>query len=77
LFELNDYGIAASTGSACSSNNLDPSHVIMALGVGVARSHSSIRFSLGRYTTEEDVDYLLDILPKAIKRIRDISPFKN
>ncbi len=76
LFELNDYGIAGSTGSACSSNSLDPSHVIMALGAGVAKSHSSMRFSVGRYTSEEDISYLLEVLPKAIKRIRDISPFK-
>lgn len=77
MLALDDMGLAVSTGSACSSNTLDPSHVIMAIGAGVEAAHGSIRFSLGRETTEKDIDYLLEVLPGVVNRLRAISPFKN
>lgn len=77
MLALDDLGLAVSTGSACSSNSLDPSHVIMAIGAGVEAAHGSIRFSLGRETQEADVDYLLEVLPGAVERLRSISPFKS
>jgi len=73
---LNEKGVAVSTGSACASGNLDPSHVLMALGVGIERAHSSIRFSLGKYNTESEINYMLKVLPEIIKRLREISPLK-
>lgn len=66
-------GIAVSTGSACASGSLDPSHVILATGLPAECAHGSIRISLGRENTEEDIDYMLDRLPKIIGRIRDMS----
>ncbi|MRR38970.1 aminotransferase class V-fold PLP-dependent enzyme, partial [bacterium] len=66
-------GIAVSTGSACASGSLDPSHVILATGLPPECAHGSIRFSLGRENTMEDIDYILDRLPKTIKRLRDMS----
>jgi cysteine desulfurase len=66
-------GIAVSTGSACASGSLDPSHVILATGLPAECAHGSIRISLGRENTNEDIDYMLDRLPKVIKRIRDMS----
>ncbi len=76
LMALNEKGVAVSTGSACASGNLDPSHVLMALGVGIERAHSSIRFSLGKYNTESEINYMLKVLPEIIKRLREISPLK-
>ncbi len=75
LLLLSDAGIAASSGSACSSGSLEPSHVLRAMGVPFTFAHGSIRFSLSRYTTEEDIDYTLERLPKIISKLRDISPF--
>ncbi|HQG31118.1 MAG TPA: aminotransferase class V-fold PLP-dependent enzyme, partial [Deltaproteobacteria bacterium] len=66
-------GIAVSTGSACASGSLDPSHVILATGLPAECAHGSIRISLGRENTEEDISYMLDRLPKVIGRIRDMS----
>ena len=73
---LNDEGIAASTGSACSSGSGEPSHVLLALGLKPEEIHGSLRISLGKYTTEEDIDYILEVLPRTVKKLREISPIK-
>lgn len=77
LLELDHYSIAASTGSACSSNSLEPSHVLVALGLRPEQAHGSLRFSLGRFTTKSELDYLLKVLPQVINKFREISPFKQ
>lgn len=77
LFTLDLEGIAVSSGSACSSGSLEPSHVILALGTPVELAHSSIRFSLGRETTEEEIDYTVEMLKKTVERLRAISPLFN
>lgn len=77
LLTLSEKGICASTGSACSSGSLEPSHVLMAMKVPLIYAHGTIRFSLSIYNTEEDINYLLNILPDVIKRLRDISPFSE
>ncbi len=74
LLHLDNYGICASTGSACTSNSLEPSHVLVATNTPVELSHSSIRFSLGRKTTKEEIDYVISILPEIIFSLRKISP---
>ncbi len=74
LLYLDAAGIAASTGSACTSASLDPSHVILALGLPYEVAHGSIRFSLGKGTTEEDIDYVLETLPPLVEKLRSISP---
>lgn len=76
MLSLDLAGIACSTGSACSSNTLEPSHVMLALGVNPEMAHSSLRFTLGRETTKQDLDYTVNQLVKIIKRLRDISPYK-
>ncbi len=76
LLYLDAKGIAAATGSACDSASLDPSHVILALGRPYEYAHGSIRFSLGRSTTDEDIDYVLDVLPPIVETLRSISPVK-
>lgn len=73
LLYLDLEGIAVSTGSACASGSLDPSHVLLATGIPVERAHGSIRISMGRETTREDVEYVIDKLPGIIKRIRNMS----
>ncbi len=75
LYMLDHVGIEVSTGSACSSNSLNPSHVLNAMGISVERMHSSIRISLGKENTDEDVDYTLRNFPPVIARLRAISPF--
>jgi len=75
LLNLDLEGIACSTGSACSSLTLEPSHVLLALGLGHEMAHGSIRFSLGRYTVEEDIDAVLSVFPGIVRRLRAISPF--
>ncbi|MBI2441244.1 MAG: cysteine desulfurase NifS [Lentisphaerae bacterium] len=75
LYHLSDCGIAASSGSACTSGSLEPSHVIRAMGVPFIAAHGSIRFSLSRYNTTSDIDYVLENLPPIIKKLRAISPF--
>ena len=71
-------GICASTGSACSSSSLEPSYVLLALGLSHERAHGSLRFSLGKWTTEDDIDRVLEILPRIVSKLRAMSPlFKN
>jgi cysteine desulfurase len=74
LLNLDFEGIAASTGSACSSGTLEPSHVLMALGLSHEQAHGSIRFSLGRLTTEQDIDYVLEVFPRIVAKLRQMSP---
>lgn len=74
---LNDQGIAASTGSACSSGSGEPSHVLLALGLKPEEIHGSLRISLGKYNTEEDIDYVLEVLPTTVKKLREISPIRT
>lgn len=76
LLWLDKYGISASTGSACDSQSLDPSHVILALGRPYEFAHGNLRFTLGRQTTKKDIDYVLKVLPKIVKELRRISPIK-
>jgi cysteine desulfurase len=66
--------VAVSSGSACTSASLEPSYVLRALGVGDELAHSSIRFGLGRYTTEEEVDYVAELVIKKVRHLRDMSP---
>ena len=73
LLYLDLAGIAVSTGSACASGSLDPSHVLLATGVDAERAHGSIRISMGRSTTIEEVEYMLDVLPGVIEKIRNMS----
>jgi cysteine desulfurase len=73
LLSMDLEGIEASTGSACASGSLEPSHVLLATGIGPELAHGSIRFSLGWQTTEEDVEYIIEKLPPIIKRLRDMS----
>ena len=76
VMRLDERGVAASTGSACSSPNLEPSHVLVAIGVPLSMAHGSLRVSTGRQTTEEEIDAFLDALPEVVDRLRAISPFK-
>jgi cysteine desulfurase len=77
LLMLNQRGICASSGSACTSGTLEPSHVLRAMGVPFNFAHGSVRFSLGRFNTGADVDYVLDVMPALISRLREISPFRD
>lgn len=77
LLMLDRLGICASSGSACTSGSLEPSHVLRAMGVPFNYAHGSVRLSLSRYTTEEDVTYVLENFPGVIETLRAISPFKN
>jgi len=74
LLLLNQNGIAASTGSACTSTSLEPSHVLTACGISHDHVHGSLRLTLGDETTEEDIAYVIDILPGIVQRLRDMSP---
>ena len=75
LLRLNEYGICASSGSACTSGSLEPSHVLRAMGIPFTAIHGSIRFSLSRYNTEAEIDKVSEIMPKIIKELRELSPF--
>lgn len=75
LMMLNDLGVCASSGSACTSGSLEPSHVLRAMGVPFTAAHGSIRFSLSVYNTEEEVDFVVRHLPDIIEKLREISPF--
>lgn len=74
LFSLDLAGISVSSGSACSSGSLEPSHVLLALGVPEGLAHGSIRFSFGKHNTMEEVDYAVDVLRDSVKRLREMSP---
>ncbi|MBS3820626.1 MAG: cysteine desulfurase NifS [Phycisphaerae bacterium] len=75
LLMLDEYGICASSGSACTTGSLEPSHVLRAMGVPYTAAHGSIRFSLSVFTTEAEVEKVLEVTPPIIKRLRDLSPF--
>ncbi|MHC5615328.1 MAG: cysteine desulfurase NifS [Nostoc sp.] len=77
LLSLNKYGICASSGSACTSGSLEPSHVLRAMGLPYTTLHGSIRFSLCRYTTEAEIDQVIEVMPSIVERLRALSPFKN
>jgi len=74
LLWLDDEGICASTGSACTSGSLEPSHVLLATGLPVEISHGSLRLTLGNVNTDADVDFVLEVLPKVVSRLREMSP---
>jgi len=74
LLQLDNKGIAVSTGSACSSGSLEPSHVLLSIGCPQEIAHGSLRLSLGRFTTDEDVDYFLEVFPPIVERLRAMSP---
>ena len=75
LLMLNEYGICASSGSACTSGSLEPSHVLRAMGVPFTAAHGSIRFSLSTYNTEEEIDFIIEKMPPIIERLRSMSPY--
>ena len=77
LMHLNEYGICASSGSACTSGSLEPSHVLRAMGVDFKFAHGSVRFSLSEQTTEKEIDKVLEVMPGIIEELRKISPFSR
>jgi len=77
LMLLDMEGVYASTGSACSSDSLEASHVLLAIGLKPQEAHGSLRLSLGKYTTEEGIKYVLNVVPKSVERLRKISPFQK
>ncbi|MFZ7120664.1 MAG: cysteine desulfurase NifS [Eubacteriaceae bacterium] len=77
LLSLDLMGIAASSGSACTSGSLDPSHVLLAIGLTHEIAHGSLRITFGKYTTQQEIDYLIEQLPPIVQRLRDMSPLYN
>lgn len=77
LLHLSDLGICASSGSACTSGSLEPSHVLRSMGVPFTAIHGSIRLSLSKYTTEREIDYTLSAFPKIIEKLTTLSPFQD
>lgn len=77
LLNLDMLGIAASTGSACTSSSLEPSHILLAIGLPHELAHGSLRLSLGRWTRKEDIDFLLESLPQVVDKLRRMSPLYN
>ncbi|MEM5834673.1 MAG: cysteine desulfurase NifS [Candidatus Aenigmatarchaeota archaeon] len=77
VMALDIKGIAASTGSACSSESLEPSHVLLAIGLKPHQAHGSLRLSLGRWTKKEEIEYVLKVLPQTIENLRKVSPYKG
>jgi cysteine desulfurase len=75
LLMMNEFNICASSGSACTSGSLEPSHVLRAMGVPFTAAHGSIRFSLSVYNTEEEIDFIIEKLPPIIERLRELSPY--
>lgn len=77
LLHLSDLGICASSGSACTSGSLEPSHVLRAMGIPFTALHGSIRFSLSRFTTEKEIDYVIENMPSIMEKLTKISPFQD
>ena len=77
LLLLNQFGISVSTGSACSSKSLEPSHVLTALGVPVEMIHGTVRFTVGDFTTKDDIDYVVDTLKTIVTKLRELSPINE
>jgi cysteine desulfurase len=75
LFQLSAYGICASSGSACTSGSLEPSHVLRAMKVPFTAIHGSVRFSLSRYNTDEDIDKIIEVFPQIVLNLRNLSPY--
>ncbi|MBN2291971.1 MAG: aminotransferase class V-fold PLP-dependent enzyme, partial [Pirellulales bacterium] len=75
LFQLSEEGICASSGSACTSGSLEPSHVLLALDVPFTAVHGSIRFSLSRYNTDADIDRIIEVFPRTVENLRKLSPY--
>jgi cysteine desulfurase len=75
LYQLSDYGICASSGSACTSGSLEPSHVLRAMKVPFTAIHGSVRFSLSRYNTDEDIDTVIEVFPRIVANLRKLSPY--
>ena len=75
LYELSDAGICASSGSACTSGSLEPSHVLRALGVPFTAIHGWVCFSLSRYNTDEDIDRIIEVFPQVVANLRKLSPY--
>ena len=76
LLYLDEYRIMCSTGSACTSESLEPSHVLTAMGLPYEYSHGSLRFTFGHCNTKKDIDYLMNYLPDIVKQLREISPVR-
>ncbi|MHA1412538.1 MAG: aminotransferase class V-fold PLP-dependent enzyme, partial [Promethearchaeota archaeon] len=74
ILSLKDYGIAAATGSACSSKTLEPSHTLIAMGLLHQEAHGSLLISMGRFTKEKDIERLIEVLPGIVKKLRILSP---
>ena len=74
LLSLEIYGVAASSGSACTAKTLEPSHVLLATGLKHEEAHGSLMFTLGRQNTEEEVEYVISLMPSIVKRLRAMSP---
>jgi cysteine desulfurase len=77
ILRLDERGIAASTGSACSSKSLEPSHVLLRIGLKHEEAHGSLRLTLGRENTKEEIDYVVKVIPEEVEKLREISPFKT
>jgi cysteine desulfurase len=75
LYQLSDCGICASSGSACTSGSLEPSHVLSAMHVPFTAAHGSVRFSFSRYNLEEDVDRIIEVFPQIVANLRRLSPY--
>ena len=75
LMLLDMFGICASSGSACTTGSLEPSHVLRAMGIPYSAAHGTVRFSLSRYNTSEELDFVVEKLPAIIARLREISPY--
>jgi cysteine desulfurase len=75
LYQLSDFGICASSGSACTSGSLEPSHVLRAMNVPFTAVHGSVRFSFSRYNTEQEVERIIEVFPQMVANLRRLSPY--